>query len=313
MGLPMATFFRENTSLKVASLALAIGVWAYVRGEEKPIQIFSVPLELQNLPPGMTLSGSVQDTVNVRVQAPETVLRGLVNETLVARVDLAGLGPGEQTVRVGPDAVRIPPGAEVVRVSPEFVEIRIEKKVQSELPITARIVGTPAFGYVLGQTTVTPARTRVEGPESRMAKAREVDTETIRIDGRSQPFEVMVDLYPAHPELRVIGEAKVLVHVNIHEKYVTRTVPGVAIRGDWRGLEVDLNPRNVEVTLEGPPALLAGLGTSSLTATLDLAALGESERRGKIVPRIGFLDSRLDGKVFVVGVLPESVSVHVER
>ncbi len=309
----MTIFFRENLPLKVASLALAIGVWAYVRGEERPVQIFSVPLELQNLPPGLTLSGSVQDTVNVRVQAPESVLRGLVNETLVARVDLGGLGAGEQTVRVGLESVRVPSGAEVVRVSPEFVEVHLEKEIQAELPVTARIVGTPASGYVLGPTLVTPHQTRVEGPESTMAQAREVDTETIRIDGRSQPFEVMVDLYPARPEMRVIGDAKALVHVNIHEKYATRIVPGIAVMGEWGGAEVRLDPRSVEVTVEGPPTLLAGLGPASLTATVDLARLPQGAKRGKIGPRIGFVDSRLEGKVFVVGVLPETISVRVTR
>lgn len=307
----MMSFFRENLSLKLASLALAVGVWAYIRGEERPVQIFSVPLELQNLSPNLTVSGDVQDTVNVRVRAPESVLRNMGNETMLARVDLAGFGSGEQTVRVGRESVRVPTGVEVVRVTPEFLTLHLEKKVRRELPISPRVVGNPAPGYVLGESVVSPPETMVEGPESAVKEAREVDTETIRIDGRSQPFEAMVDLYPARPEVKVIGDGKAQVKVDIHERFVTRTLGDVAVTGEGAEMKVRLDPATVEVTLEGTAYDLAGLDAKSLAAVINLAEIPSGHKRARLEPRIVFEHSELEGKVFVRSVSPKTVTVHV--
>src|SRR5207249_10170283 len=92
--------FRENLALKLASLALAIGVWFYVRGQERPVQIVSVPLEVRNLPVGLALAGDVIDSVTVRLKAPEVILDTMSPEKISARLDLSNLEPGDHLVRL---------------------------------------------------------------------------------------------------------------------------------------------------------------------------------------------------------------------
>jgi YbbR domain-containing protein len=304
-------FFRENLPLKIASLALAIGVWAYVRGEDRPVQIFSVPLDLQNLPDNLLLAGGITETVNIRVRAPESVLRNLGAETFLAKVDLSGLAAGEQTVRVGNESVRVPAGVELVRVSPEFVSLRLENRVRSDLPVTARLVGAPAPGYVLGEAKVIPIKAMVEGPESALVDAVSVDTETIRVDGRSQPFEAMVDLYPARPDIKVVGDGRARVLVDIHERYVTRTITGVAVRANGAEMNVRLDPESVEVIIEGPRAEITALTAADVTATVDLAAVPSGQKRALLEPRIGFSREGLEGRLFVRGISPEAIAVRV--
>src|SRR5262245_61230196 len=137
----MMELIGENAMLKFLSLALAVGVWFYVRGEDRPLQIFSVPIELQNIPDDLAISGDVMESVSVRVRAPEIVLRNLSPERFLARVDLSALGAGDQLVRIRPEQMRVPPGVEIVRVSPEFVPLRIEKKVDRVLPVKPRVSG----------------------------------------------------------------------------------------------------------------------------------------------------------------------------
>jgi len=71
------SWMRSDASLKIISLVLAISVWAYVRSEAKPLQIFSVPLEIEGLPADLAVTGDVLDSVAVRVRAPDTTLRNL--------------------------------------------------------------------------------------------------------------------------------------------------------------------------------------------------------------------------------------------
>jgi hypothetical protein len=151
----------------------------------------------------------------------------------------------------------------------------------------------------------------VEGPESALKDAVEVDTDPIRIDGRSQPFEVVVQLYPDRPKVQVLGGRTAVVSVNIHEQYVTRTLTGVEVRGEGAPLQVQLDPATVEVTLEGTLTDLADLDPGALSAVVDLGGIPEGQKRSRLEPRIVFGDEQLDGRVFVRGMTPEAISVRV--
>jgi len=221
-------FFRENLALKLASLALAIGVWFYVRGEERPVQVVSVPLEIRNLPEGLALAGDVIDSVSVRVKAPEVVLDTMSPEKISARLDLSNLEPGDHLVRLRPEEVRIPLGASVVKVTPEYVALRLEKKMTRELPVTPRVIGEPADGFVLSGASVQPDHVRVEGVESAVRLAREVLTDVVRIDGRTSSMQVMVTLFPDRLGVHVITEGPTMLTAAIaapHDKDLAPVPP----------------------------------------------------------------------------------------
>ena len=302
---------RENLALKLMSLALAIGVWLYVRGEDKPVQILSVPLEFQNLPPDLAIAGDFIESVNVRVRAPEVVLKNVTPERFLARVDLSPLAAGDQLVRIRPDAMRIPPGVEVVRVSPEYVPLRLEKKVTRELLVKPRIVGEPAAGYVIGEPRVDPPRSTVEGPESVVRQAREVLTDVVRADERTAPFEVLVDLTPDRTGLRLTGAGSAILRVDIHERYVTKLVTGVKVEPSGATFAVRFAPPAIAVTVEGPPAALADLDEGDLAAIVEMAGLPPQPGEYHLKPRIVFRSAGLEGKVTVRHVSSEEISVRV--
>src|SRR5262245_46822258 len=221
--------WRDNFSLKAASLALAIGVWFYVHGEERPVMILSVPLELQSLPEDLALTGDVPDSVSVRVRAPEVVLKSILPERMTARVDLSSVAPGDQMVRVPSDSITVPGEAEVVKVSPEYLSLHVEKKIQRDVPVTPRVVGEPAAGFVLDVVKVNPERVKVEGPESSVSAVREVMTEVVRIDGRTTPLERLVALFPDRAGVKINHGTDAVVKINIHERYVMRLFAGMKV------------------------------------------------------------------------------------
>src|SRR3989441_13328778 len=77
---------RQNLYLKLFSLILAVVCWYVVRGEEKRVRDYAVPLEYTNLPSTYDLSGQVIDTVAVRLRAPEPVLRTITERSEERRV-----------------------------------------------------------------------------------------------------------------------------------------------------------------------------------------------------------------------------------
>lgn len=304
-------FLREELALKVLSLGLAVGVWLYVRGEERPVQILTVPLELQNLPSDLAIAGEVIESVNVRVRAPEVVLKALSPERFLARVDLGSLTAGDQLVTIRADAMRIPPGVEVVRVSPEQVPLRLEKKARRELPVKARVAGEPAAGFVLGEVGVDPRSATVEGPESAVREAREVLSDIVRVDGQGEPLDSIVGLTPDRSGVRVVGGASALVSVDIHERHVTRVLPDVNVIALGASFPVKLSPRSVEVTLEGPPGVLSDIGEDDVSVVVDVAPLATRAGEYRLTPRVVFESEELSRRVLVRKVSVEEVAVRV--
>lgn len=309
----MMELIGENAMLKFLSLALAVGVWFYVRGEDRPLQIFSVPIELQNIPDDLAIGGDVMESVSVRVRAPEIVLRNLSSERFLARVDLSGLGPGDQLVRIRPEAMRIPPGIEIVRITPELVPLRIERKVDRVLPVKPRFAGDPAPGYVVDETRVEPSHVRVEGPESVVRQAREVLTDVLRVTGRDKPIEAEVGLTPDRSGLVVADESQAVVYVDIHERYVTRVIDDVMVEPSEPNVVARLHPLAVSVTLEGSPGALADLSPGDVAAVVDVAALAPRSGEYRVRPQIVFRKENLVGRVMVKSVSSEEISVRIAR
>lgn len=303
--------FREHLTLKIVSLILAVGVWMYVRGEDKPVQIVTAPLELQNLDASLAISGEVTQAVSIRVRGPDVRLRALDAEPLLARADLSALSEGEQFVRITPGSVRIPPGIEVLQITPEHIPIRIEKKIHTNLPVRAQVAGEPAPGFVLGEIRVQPERVTVEGPESALAGAREVKTDPVRIDGRVQPFTVAVDLFSDAQGVVVLSGGTAVLSIDIHERYVRRVIQAVAVTGVDGAASLRIEPPVVDVMVEGIPEDVYGLEAGGLIAVVDLDSreLAEGTESIQAVPRVELGDPALEGKVFVRSVDPEKVTL----
>jgi len=305
------TFFRENLSLKLASLALAIGVWFYVRGEDRPVQIVSVPLEIRNLPEQLAIAGDVTDAVNVRVKGPEIVLNALSADRITARLDLSNLEAGDHLVRLKPDQVRLPAGASVIKINPEYVALRLEKKLTRELPVAPRVVGEPSGGYVLGGVSVSPDHVHVEGPESAVRLARDVLTDVVRIDGRTSPMEVMVNLFPDRPGVHVLSDGPAMLTANIRRRYVSRVLQGVPVRTDDPARATRLAPASIEVTLEGPPDAVSSVSAANVSAVVEVRRLNLRPGSYRLKPRIVFVPEDLSGRVFVQSIKDEEINVKI--
>ena len=97
---PLVVWPFRHFGLKLLSLGLALLVWMVVSGEETVERGLRVPLELQQVPPGLELLDEVPATVDVRVRGASGAL---------GRVGAARLTEGRPTGRAcgaGPLAAR---------------------------------------------------------------------------------------------------------------------------------------------------------------------------------------------------------------
>src|SRR5574341_763706 len=136
---------RRNLYLKIFSLLLAIVCWYVVRSEQERIRDFAVPLQYENLPADLDLSGRVVDSVVVRLRAPEPVLRTITEDRLAARIDMANAPLGEQYVTMTPGMIKAPGGVEIDHISPDLIKVSVDRKVRGDVAVVAEFQGPPTL------------------------------------------------------------------------------------------------------------------------------------------------------------------------
>jgi YbbR domain-containing protein len=184
----------ENWVLKLVSLTFALILWFFVMGERKLEVGYSVPLEVENLPPGLMIASDLPNTIDVRISGPRTILMNLHPRDMSISVDLEGLSPGTTSFRRLEERLNLPSGLRVTRVSPSAIEMRLERVRQKRVPVEPVLTGTPGEGYRISDVLVTPGQVAIEGAESELREISRVATAAIDIEGLREDHSLTVPL-----------------------------------------------------------------------------------------------------------------------
>jgi YbbR domain-containing protein len=181
----------ENGVIKLVSFVLSLSLWFYVTSTGKTELTLSVPVELRNVPPGMTVVGDVTGSLEVRLQGQERVLRdGTISKKVAAQIDLSTAKEGENTIPVSPDDIKRPRGTTVSHLSQSEMKVKLDRLVRKTFRVTPVLHGAPAPGYRVAVATVTPSRIAIEGPASVMQSLDRIQTMPIDIQKATGSFTV---------------------------------------------------------------------------------------------------------------------------
>jgi YbbR domain-containing protein len=218
----------HNLGLKLASLLLALLLYAHVVTDQQRESRLTIPLALTGLPDSLAVSGHVPSrvTVDVRGKWKDLIRLGLIGRQLT--VDLAGVSPGRFQKSISADDVReraIP--AELAKavdvtdvIEPRTVDVLVEAKRRRSVPLLARVVGAPADGYeVVGAPEVEPDSAVVAGPQSVIQNLDTLRTLPVDIAGERERIQRQVQLDTGASPI-VVQPRRVLVTLRI-----ARTAP----------------------------------------------------------------------------------------
>jgi len=205
MNFDLRRMLFENGLIKLLSLALSLTLWFYVTSTGKTELTLSVPVELRNVPAGMTVVGDVTGSLEVRVQGRERVLRdGTISKKVIAQIDLSAAKEGDNIVPISPDDIKRPGGTTVSHLSQSEIKVKLERLVRKTFRVTPVLRGSPAAGYRLVSAAVIPPKIVIEGPASAVSalerlqtmpidiqKATENMTVEPKIDYQGKPVKVM--------------------------------------------------------------------------------------------------------------------------
>ncbi len=210
-------FASHNVGLKFLALGLAIVAWWFVAGESKVLVGFNVPLEIRDVPKGLTVINKVERQVEVRVSGPASLLSGLRPSDISASIDLSGGRLGRQYITLDDRTVKVPAGTTVQRIFPSAVEVVLEKTVRRVFPVVARIGGGPAVRKRIAKIAIVPPEVEVEALPDELSKMSSVSTEEILPDTDTQTYTTTARLELREMHARIVGVTNVRVTITFRK------------------------------------------------------------------------------------------------
>jgi hypothetical protein len=186
---------RNNFTLKVVSVCLALAAWGYFHLAAAPgttarfEQNLSVPIVAVGLRPGFQ-ANYPQKYANIVVEVPRNGT-AVKPETFQAVLDVADFGsPGIYNVQVK----IVPPDDAIKQLSPPFVNVTLDRIEQRTVPVSLNYVGD-GRSVVVESAHVNPTTTTIRGVASEIARVTGVRV-AIPIPAKPQQFDAMLKPAP---------------------------------------------------------------------------------------------------------------------
>jgi YbbR domain-containing protein len=213
-------------TLRGLALAIALLLW-YFFALQKREDIAERLVEASvtyNTPQGLIILDPVQQ-VRVRLRGPSRRMRVLNPSSVDVTVVPSAVREGSSDVRLGPENVAAPDGVEVVAVEPNSMRLRVDREMSAMISVRAMVAGEPAAGALVHEIRVTPERTLVRGPRSRVEALTQVQTSTILLDGHALPFSERAAVLSPDP-LVLVEPSTVEVRIELQSPESFRRVGG---------------------------------------------------------------------------------------
>jgi YbbR domain-containing protein len=285
--------FTENVGLKVLSLSFALGLFAFVYGQQDE-QLRTVPVAVVLRPPA---EGSDRELMTQIPADIHVTLRG--SARAIDRLIQEGMPPIEVDLRQGnkeqitfeESMFQLPPDTKITIIDPPSIDLDWEDIVSRQLPIQASISGQPASGYVVkGEPEVDPQQITVRGPRSLVEVMQSGRPSPFDVSGLSEGVHrrrIALDTPPAR--VKWIGPSSVSVAVTIgrrlaEARFENRPVEVVGVTGAFTA------PRTVDVSVFGPPEVVRALKADQVVPRADLKSVAgldlKEQRHGSVVVKL---------------------------
>lgn len=256
------------------------------------------------MPADLSVSSPLPKGIEMRVAGKSRALEKLSSLKLSYPIDLSSLNPGVHSITLRPEAIKLPRNVTVIRLRPRVLLLKIDRKINVQLPVVLLLKGEPAQGYAVIHFQTDPAVIDVVGPEDHVAALKQIQTKPFDISGVSKSLkkEVPFDL----PENTMLaGPVEVVqASVTIAQETNTHRFEGIPVQGRGSLYEYEISPTSISFAVKGPMRVLEALKTGEgIDVYVDLKNLkpGVYVRRAAIVLPLNItLQGQADPEAFTV-------------
>ncbi len=175
-----------------------------------------------------------------------------------------------------------------ITVNPSAIRYQVTVSKVKNLPLDFRVTGTAAPGYRYTGVECEIENVPVIGTETSLASVNQllISAPELNISGAVEDKTVAVDLRNYLPAgVTIASEERSMVQVLIKvEKLASRTLTlteaDIELKNRMQSYQYRLEPRRIEVTLQGLDADLEGLTPSLLGASVDLSGMQQGSNQG---------------------------------
>ena len=207
----------RNLPLKLLALFLAVSAWWFVGKENNVLVSFSVPVEIRNIPKGLTLINKIDRQVEVRLQGPSYVLSGFKPTDISMTLDLFNGKPGHQTVNFDLQAIKIPAGVQVQRVFPQAVDVVLVQMERRSIPVSAKIKGWKLIQHRIRSIEIEPKEIEVEALPEEFSRMPVAYTQEIEVEPGTNTFSTVVRVELAEAHARITSDPNVRVRIHFKQ------------------------------------------------------------------------------------------------
>ena len=265
---------RNNPGLKLISILLATLLWYSITKTERDAErVIEVPVSLRRIPDEMTVMNPPTKAVSLTLRGPRTILDNVDERNGRIQLGLTNLQLGDNRIDLSGSMLNpaLPRSLKVVRFDPPSFTLRADRRTMRRLPVRPDLAGSPALGYTVAESKVTPEMVDVTGPAGMLEDLKHVTTEPIDLRGADGPLQRNVLIERLDPSLTFVPDA-VQVRVTVDESIAAREFPKVPIVAPPGVTKI--TPTTMDLTIRGPQRLLHNFTLAPDAIQIDTQGLG---------------------------------------
>jgi YbbR domain-containing protein len=304
----------ENLQLKMIAAVVSILLYGLVLFQEESEGLIDYDIERIDPSPlsSLVITSEFPDTVRVRLRGPRSIINSLKQENLrPIKVDLSNRKGGTSYYYFSEEHFNIPPVLKFIRVTPESVQIKMERRISRQLPMRVKTYGKLARGTELPKAPeIDPSLVTAIGTESSLRGLKAIETEDIDIEGLGVGKHEMMVLPRRIEGVTLKQDEKIKISMVVQWIMGQRMFSGLPVLSKGSSLPVEIKPKEVTVTLNGPKVELEKISPSQVQP---FAILEESESGRPGIYRSKALTIDLPNGITVTSIVPKSVQVKLTR
>ena len=220
----------RNWAAKLFCFAIAVIVVLFNRMSKIEDRTINVSFRLNTNSEFMTIQ-DIPRTVKVSLRGNKDDIYSILNSDLTAYADFSDVsenGVYSKPIKVERTGSALYITPLEVLTTPSQISFKFERKTIKRIPIEPVVKGTPAEGFELSGTLLSPNFVTVEGPESVLDSISSFKTTSVDLDGHSDNFSVQVGVENRNKFVRILN-SDIRLSLSIAKIMVVRTVQNVTI------------------------------------------------------------------------------------
>ena len=226
-------FFKNiarNWAPKLFCFAIAVVVVLFNRMSKIENRTINVPFKLYTNTEFMTTQ-DIPRTIKVSLRGNKDDIYSILSNDVTAYADFTNVsenGSYSRPIKIerSGSAMYITPLE--IHTSTSQITFKFERKTIKKIPLEPMVKGTPAEGYELSGTLLSPNFVTAEGPESIIDSLKSFKTTSVDLDGHSDNFSVQVGVENSNKFVHILN-TDVRLSLSIAKIMVVRTVQNVTV------------------------------------------------------------------------------------